>query len=111
MMEGKLITDCKFCGNCHFTDGMIYMSNPPKVKCDFTGEYRDRNDLCSVELKPVVHGRWEWSREDGTTGWDYYRCFNCKKERREDEIDATDENFCFNRGATMDLKEGDRECS
>ncbi len=92
VMKGKLLTDCKFCGNCHFTDGMIYTSNPPKVKCDFTGEYHDRNDLCSVELKPVVHARWILKDENGSGV-----CSNC---HRQDKIDPL-AGYCRYCGAKM----------
>lgn len=86
-MEGKLLTDCKFCGNCHFTDGMLYTSSPPKVRCNFTGEFHNTNELCSVELEPVVHGNWSLRCEthaDTHTGEVdeefYLECSECKRQ-------------------------------
>ena len=34
------------CGNCDKTDGMIYTSNPPKVKCTVSGNFHFLNDEC-----------------------------------------------------------------
>ena len=36
------------CGNCSFTDGLCYTSNPPKVKCTITGEFHGYGDTCNV---------------------------------------------------------------
>ena len=46
------------CGFCEHTDGLIYTSNPPKVKCTITGEYHFTHNECVVEFAPVKHGRW-----------------------------------------------------
>jgi len=36
------------CGNCDKTDGVIYTSNPPKVKCSISNEYHFFEDQCNV---------------------------------------------------------------
>ena len=37
------------CGECKFTDGMCYTSNPPKRKCTITSEYHCYHDECNCE--------------------------------------------------------------
>ena len=37
------------CGKCPFTDGLVYTSLPPKVKCIVTGEFHEYEDLCDCE--------------------------------------------------------------
>ena len=41
---------CKDCGK---TDGMIYMSNPPKIKCEVTGQFHFLNEECNVETATI----------------------------------------------------------
>lgn len=45
------------CGNCDKTDGLCYTSNPPKVRCTVTGEYRLYDDECNIKAgtkdKPI----------------------------------------------------------
>jgi hypothetical protein len=40
----------RLCGNCEFTDGMCYTSNPPKRKCTITGEYHYYDHPCDVPI-------------------------------------------------------------
>lgn len=35
------------CGRCPYTDGMIYTSLPPKVKCTITGEFHLCEHVCN----------------------------------------------------------------
>jgi len=37
------------CGKCPYTDGLVYTSLPPKVKCTVTGEFHEYADLCDCE--------------------------------------------------------------
>ena len=37
------------CGKCPYTDGLVYTSLPPKVKCIVTGEFHEYADLCDCE--------------------------------------------------------------
>ena len=37
------------CGKCPYTDGLVYTSLPPKVKCIVTGEFHVYEDLCDCE--------------------------------------------------------------
>lgn len=37
------------CGGCVLTDGIVYTSNPPKVKCVITGKFHHQTDLCDCE--------------------------------------------------------------
>ena len=38
-----------YCGGCPYTDGMVYTSLPPKVKCTITGEFHYYEDSCNCE--------------------------------------------------------------
>ena len=38
----------KLCGGCEKTDGCVYTSIPPKVKCTVTGEFHNYDDVCNV---------------------------------------------------------------
>lgn len=42
------------CGNCNYTDGNVYTSNPPKVKCTLTREFHCGDDECNVVFSPGV---------------------------------------------------------
>ena len=42
------------CGNCEQTDGNVYTSNPPQVRCNLTNDYHFMNDECTVECVPIV---------------------------------------------------------
>lgn len=48
------------CGNCNYTDDLCYTSNPPKVKCTITGEFRFCNAECdafhTATIVPVKYG-------------------------------------------------------
>ena len=69
----------KTCGNCEHNDGVLYTSNPPKVKCTITNEYHYNNDICTLDFVPVVRckdcknkgGFWcpWWKGEDIPTDW------------------------------------------
>lgn len=37
------------CGNCVYTDGCVYTSLPPQVKCIITGEFHYYNDECNCK--------------------------------------------------------------
>lgn len=39
----------KCCGTCHDTDGLVYLSDPSKVKCALTGCYHLFDDVCDVD--------------------------------------------------------------
>ena len=89
------------CGFCEHTDGLIYTSNPPKVKCNFTGEYHDTRDDCNVELAPVKHGRWI---DCGTAvqGDTEVKCSECG------EVLYWLANYCPNCGARMNGEEDEK---
>lgn len=37
------------CGNCNRTDGVVYTSYPPQVKCSLTGNFHHYGDQCEIE--------------------------------------------------------------
>lgn len=39
-----------YCGNCDKTDGAIYTSAPPKVRCTVTGKYHWLGDICDCDM-------------------------------------------------------------
>ena len=40
-----------YCGSCCFTDGLIYTSLPPKIKCILDGELHYQDSQCTCEKK------------------------------------------------------------
>lgn len=37
------------CGSCPYTDGLVYTSMPPKVKCIITGDFHEYAENCNCE--------------------------------------------------------------
>ncbi len=37
------------CGSCPYTDGLVYTSMPPKVKCTITGDFHEYTENCNCE--------------------------------------------------------------
>lgn len=37
------------CGSCPYTDGLVYTSMPPKVKCIITGDFHEYAEECNCE--------------------------------------------------------------
>lgn len=96
------------CGNCSFTDGLVYTSYPPKYRCTFDNNFYDGHHACHLDLAPVVHATWY----DGNGWLDYdhddfdnaivrptYICSNCKSEEEYNS------DYCPSCGAKMDLEE------
>lgn len=86
----------KLCGNCEHTDGCVYTSFPPQVKCTITGEYHFCNDSCDINWRPVVHGEWIKPVDNFC-----YQCSVCG-EYSNNELPNKPWNFCPNCGARMD---------
>lgn len=42
------------CGNCEYTDGMCYTSNPPKRKCELTGEFHFYDHQCDCNIVKLL---------------------------------------------------------
>lgn len=38
------------CGSCPHTDSLVYMSNPPQVKCSITGKFHYFEDECDCAV-------------------------------------------------------------
>lgn len=38
------------CANCHFTDGKVYTSLPPKCKCIITGKFHNYDHQCDIDI-------------------------------------------------------------
>lgn len=45
------------CGECNYTDGLVYTSNPPQVKCTITGEFHYNDDVCNCEFRRLWRDR------------------------------------------------------
>lgn len=59
----------------------------------------------TIEAKPVVHGRWEFSNDDGENF--YYRCSHCGRDvKAERYAESNDYCYCPYCNAQMDEKEG-----
>lgn len=63
----------KTCKACRFTDGNVYMSNPPKYKCTFNGEFYDELHTCHLELVPIVRCK-DCKRKKPDVFFDLYWC-------------------------------------
>lgn len=90
------------CANCSFTDGLCYMSYPPRYRCTFTGEYYDGFHGCHLDIAPVVHATWyvgpgyiDYMDRDMPS----YICSNCEYESEYKS------SYCPGCGANMDLEE------
>ena len=44
----------RVCGSCDKTDGMVYTSNPPKVKCSVTGDFHNAYDTCTLHRSQII---------------------------------------------------------
>lgn len=86
------------CGNCDKTDGLVYTSLPPKVRCKVSNSFHEIGDECDIEWKPVVHGHWTYERFTNTNGGSYsvVWCSNCQAHM------PWVTKYCPNCGAKMD---------
>lgn len=71
----SLCQKCRTCGGCEFTDGMIYASYPPKLKCIFTNEFHDGSHVCPFKFAPVIEGKWNQIERWATKA--KYQCSVC----------------------------------
>ena len=67
--------DSRTCGGCEFTDGCIYTSNPPKLRCTINNEFHSGDFVCPFTFAPVVKGKWEQIERWATKA--KYRCSVC----------------------------------
>lgn len=63
----------RYCQNCQFTDGIVYTSLPPKIRCLITNEFHNNNYECDVEFAPVKSGKWVWNKNNFE-----YKCSACE---------------------------------
>lgn len=59
------------------------------------------NEAPTIEAEPVKHGKWEFGRENGASG---YWCSNCKSGFAGENAEwiAKEHNYCPKCGARMD---------
>ena len=81
------------CGYCDKTDGCIYTSLPPMVKCILTDKFHFMNDECDVENQPSHSAVWVYDEKN-----DNYICSACGQH----SIGLY--NYCPDCGAKMGLK-------
>lgn len=72
---GAFNTNIKTCGNCEYTDGMCYTSNPPKRKCTIDKNYYDYGHKCHFKFAPVIEGKWNQIQRWATKA--KYQCSVC----------------------------------
>lgn len=92
------------CCNCDKTDGLVYTSLPPKVRCEISKRFHEMGDECEFEWKPIIHGRWTYERFTNTNGGSYsvVWCSNCQAHM------PWVTKYCPNCGAKMDeVEHGD----
>lgn len=82
------------CKECNKTDGLVYTSYPPKVRCRLTGNFHFMNDKCDA-VNVIKHGHWELSPFDGN-----WMCSKCGNKPYHDNMKNM--NYCPNCGAKMD---------
>lgn len=51
--------DRRTCNGCEFTDGLVYISNPPQFECTFTHEFHNGDYICPFKFAPVIKGKWK----------------------------------------------------
>lgn len=103
-IEAKRIVLAKQCGVCDNTDGNVYTSIPPKVRCKITGQFHGYADLCTVETAPVKHGKWSHYYDDELVSG---TCSVCGWQSIIMETDVADMPYCPNCGAKMDADVAD----
>jgi hypothetical protein len=45
------------CGECKYTDGLEYLSDPVKVKCTITEEFHNKDDECNCEFSRLLYDK------------------------------------------------------
>ena len=98
------------CGECKKTDGLVYTSYPPKIRCRLTGNFHFMNDECDAVDAIIKHGHWIRS-SDGA----WAECSKCHASidisMGSDLYDAdgneVEHDWCPHCGAKMDGMEDD----
>ena len=65
------------CQNCEYTDGNVYTSFPPQLRCTITNDYYEYSHVCEMEWKPEIKGEWIKLQPDNWLDGEY-QCPNCK---------------------------------
>lgn len=82
----------KTCGNCDYTDGLIYTASNPQVKCSITGGFYSPDESC-----PVFNSQ---KQKENQAFWIGYNAESktaiCSKCYRSDHVDplATHCRYC-----------------
>lgn len=56
------------CGNCDKTDGLVYTTNPPQVRCRLSGNFHFMNDKCDA----IADDEWQEPEINPCRGCDDY---------------------------------------
>lgn len=89
-MKKQLCEDC----------GILYETDVEK--CDKNCLLMDTVDCMeTLDVQPVVHGKWFLDRDSSSEEDKCYRCSNCKAVLEED-YKWHNHNYCYNCGARMD---------
>lgn len=86
----------RYCDGCNYTDGMVYTSLPPQIKCTITNKYHPCNYVCDVDFVPVVRCKdcqwlgikdylYGYCRKNGLDGIVQPNDYCSRGEREEDE--------------------------
>lgn len=67
----------RYCGECNYTDGVVYTSLPPQVKCTITNKYHLCDHVCEVYNDTFVNKK--LSKKDFIMTY----CNNCGSQRCE----------------------------
>jgi hypothetical protein len=81
------------CGECKYTDGLVYTSNPPKVKCTITGEFHHNTDECNCEFSRLLYDKRSGMVEKG---FDAINSLEALQERIENDFKYVDIKRVYN---------------
>lgn len=87
------------CGECKKTDGLVYTSYPPKVRCCLTGNFHFMNDECDA-VNTIKHGHWEI--DEKRYGNKDPHCSICRAILEGDADKCRNNYYCYHCGAKMD---------
>lgn len=98
------------CGCCDKTDGLIYTSMPPKVRCVFSDRFHTLDDKCDINFRPIhfVH----MIRYNLPTHEELLCSFCHALQCDSDNPLWSTINYCWCCGNEFDgtIQEGDNEC-
>lgn len=85
------------------SNGVVPLGHYEQRHSDFEEAKRCIEDIPKADVQPVKHGCWIWDSNAPHREHGAYKCSNCGCHS------DFEENYCYDCGARMDLKDGDAE--